>query len=270
MGCQNECLCIYIEPCIWSYPVDRNSSCLVNLLYIWLLLAAEVLFSSWLLGSNAYSLLSLLIKTPQRCFIANCLMVSVKVDIFGISHFKQNVFSHIVCIKRQCCLKHFISVWLVANYFLYYFKNVKNVLTSHVDLYFSWFWSEKRHVWEKVIYHRLTEGGANVINCVKTTEEEEQGDKSGNGSRGCLHHPPTEPGSDRAEPKKNGVHFRGLLLHAGSAAHSGAYFLCYLARKYTPRRHEWWRLPRCWEVTDNSELKGEGGWFLNWAKARPG
>lgn len=168
MGCQNECFCIYIEPCIWSYPVDRNSSCLVNLLYIWPLLAAEVLFSSWLLGSNAYSLLSLFIKTPQRCFITNCLMVSVKVDIFGFFHLKLNVFCHIVWIKRQSCLKRFISVLLVANYFWSYFKNIKNVLTQLVDLYCIF------HGWEEVSYHRLTEGGANGINYVETTEEEEE------------------------------------------------------------------------------------------------
>lgn len=35
------------------------------------------------------------------------------------------------------------------------------------------------------------------------------------------------------EPEKNGVHIRGLLLHARSAAHSGTYLLRYLARKLT-------------------------------------
>lgn len=101
-----------IEPCIWSHPVDQNSSCLVNLLYIWPVLAAEVLFSLWLLGSNAHPLLSLLIKTPQRCFITNCLMVSVKVDTFGFSHLKQNVFCHIVWIKRVLFeTSHFSFTW---------------------------------------------------------------------------------------------------------------------------------------------------------------
>lgn len=56
MGCQNEFLqCIYIEPCIWSYPVDLTPpvwwiSCIFGLF-----LAADVSFSSWCLGSNAYS-----------------------------------------------------------------------------------------------------------------------------------------------------------------------------------------------------------------------
>lgn len=37
----------------------------------------------------------------------------------------------------------------------------------------------------------------------------------------------------RTEPEENGVHIRGLLLHAGSAAHGGTYLFRYLARKYT-------------------------------------
>lgn len=87
----------------------------------------------------------------------------------------------------------------------------------------------------KVEFHRLTEGSATVVNDVKTTEED--GDKSGNGRETtCIIRWSTEPKSDRAEPEKNGVHFRGLLLYAGSAAHSGAYFLRYLACKYTPRQ----------------------------------
>lgn len=93
----------------------------------------------------------------------------------------------------------------------------------------------KTPCWEKLSFLRLTEGSATVINDVKTTEED--GDKSGNGRETtCIIRWSTEPKSDRAKPEKNGVHFRGLLLYAGSAAYSGAYFLRYLARKYTPRR----------------------------------
>ncbi|KAF0043938.1 hypothetical protein F2P81_003096 [Scophthalmus maximus] len=55
-----------------------------------------------------------------------------------------------------------------------------------------------------------------------------------------LHHPPVEPRTSRqnrtwgrGRERKNGVHIRGLLLYACSAAHGGAYLLRYLARKYT-------------------------------------
>ncbi len=44
--------------------------------------------------------------------------------------------------------------------------------------------------------------------------------------------------SPLAEPEKNGVHIRGLLLHARAAAHGGAYLLRYLACKYTFRQLE--------------------------------
>lgn len=156
-----------------------------------------------------------------------------QVDIFGFFHLKLNVFCHIVWIKRQSCLTRFISVLLVANNFWYYFKNINNVLTQLVDLYCIF------HVWEEVSYHRLTGGGANVINYVKTTEEEEDGATNLETVARLPASPADPPSRDPTEqnPRKNGVHFRGLLLHAGSAAHGGAYFLRYLARKYTPRRH---------------------------------
>lgn len=102
------------------------------------------------------------------------------------------------------------------------------------NIHFSWFRSEKGHVWEEVSYHRLAEGGASVKRCENNRRRRRQ---IWERSRDCLYHPPTDRAGVRAEPEENGVHFRGLLLYAGSAAHSGAYFLRYLARKYTPRRH---------------------------------
>lgn len=84
-------------------------------------------------------------------------------------------------------------------------------------------------------------------------------------SRGCLHHP---PGSDE-QKRSNGVHIRGLLLYAGSAAHGGAYFLRYLARKYKLRPHDSCLLSCLSEATNRSERKGEGGWWQTGLKLGP-
>uniref|UniRef100_A0AAQ4PI58 Cornichon family member 1 n=1 Tax=Gasterosteus aculeatus aculeatus TaxID=481459 RepID=A0AAQ4PI58_GASAC len=46
--------------------------------------------------------------------------------------------------------------------------------------------------------------------------------------RSFPHPLPTEPGTDERNPRKNGVHIRGLLLHARSAAHGRAHLLRYL------------------------------------------
>lgn len=80
----------------------------------------------------------------------------------------------------------------------------------------------------------MTEGGANDLRYFKTTEEEDKATKLETVSR----LPASSAGIRRSETKKNGVHIRGLLLYAGFAAHGGAYFLRYLARKYKPRRQE--------------------------------
>lgn len=126
---------------------------------------------------------------------------------------------------------------------------------------FSWFWSEKRHVWEKVSYHRLTGGGANVINYVTTTEEEDRATNLETVAR-LPASSADRPSRDPTEQNRRKMAFTfaafcymlALLLTAALIFFSIWHVSTHLGDISDGCRC-------CWEVTVKSEVKGEGGWL---------